>query len=94
MGGPQGGFDPASQPGTFDAGIFASGEHHRHHHIEDPLDPIFPAGVRRRGIRRYPRRTSGPALVVLWIVRLAILAFFVFVFVFVAVAIFHVFAST
>jgi hypothetical protein len=90
MGGPQGGFDPASQPGMFDAGIFASGEHHRHHHVEGLLDPIFPAGVRRRGMRRYPRRTSGPALVVLWIVQLAILALFVFV----AVYIFHGFAST
>jgi hypothetical protein len=85
MGGPQGGFDPPSH-------------HHHHHHfedplnhqIEDPLNPIFPPNVSRRGGRRHPRRTSGPALVVLWIVRLALLALFVFV----AVEVFHGFAST
>jgi hypothetical protein len=85
MGGQQGFSGPGFQPG-----MFPPPEPH-HHHIADPSDLMPPAyGRRRYGVRRYRPRAGSPAWAVLWIVRLAVLAFIVYV----AFQVFHGATST
>lgn len=82
MGGQQGFSDPGFQPG-----MFPPPEPDLHpHHLADPSD-LTP---RARGRRRYRPRAGSRAWVVLWIVRLAVLAFIVYV----AVQVFHGATST
>jgi hypothetical protein len=85
MGGQQGFSDPGFQPGMLPP------TESPHHHLADPSDPMPPAyGRRRSGARRYRPRVGSTAWVVLWIVRLAVIAFIVYV----AFQVFHGAAST
>ncbi len=85
MGGQQGFSEPGFQPG-----IFPPPEPDPYH-MADPSDLMRPAyGRPRRGVRRPRPRAGSPAWVVLWIVRLAVLAFIVFV----AFQFFHGMTST
>jgi hypothetical protein len=87
MGGQPSLSDPGLQPGAFPP----PGPHHHHPHIADSSDVMPPAyGRRRRGALRYRPRAGSPAWVVLWIVRLAVLAFIVYV----AFQVFHGATST
>jgi hypothetical protein len=90
-GGHHHGGDMGGQPG-FQPGMFPPHESHLHHHdIADPSDLTPPAyGRRRSGVRRVRPRAGSRAWVVLWIVRLAILAFIVYV----AFQVFHGAPST
>jgi len=79
MGGQQGFSDPGFQPG-----MFPSSEPHRD--VPDPFASGPPPYARRRyGGRRYRPRVGSPGWVVLWVVRLAIVGFFIYV----ALQIFH-----
>jgi hypothetical protein len=71
------GGDMGGQPGMFPP---EPHHHHHHHHIAESSDPIPPAyGPRRRGALRYRPRAGSPGWVLLWIVRLAVLAFIIYV---------------
>jgi hypothetical protein len=78
VGGHHHGGDMGGQQG-FQPGMFPPHEPH-HHHIAEPFDPMPSAyGRRRPGALRYRPRAGSLAWVVLWVVRLAILAFIVYV---------------
>ena len=69
------GGDMGGQPG-----MFPPEPHYPHHHIAESSDPIPPAyGQRRRGALRYRPRAGSPGWVLLWVVRLAVLAFIIYV---------------
>ena len=79
----------ASQPGMFSPEPHH--HHHQHQHIAQPSDPMPPAyGRRRPGAVRYRPRAGTPGWVVLWVLRLAVLAFIVYV----AFQVFHGATST
>jgi hypothetical protein len=82
--------------GGFQPGMFPP-EHHHHqhhhqHHIAEPSDPMPPPayGQRRPGALRYRPRAGSPGWVMLWVVRLAVLAFIIYV----AFQVFHGATST
>jgi hypothetical protein len=82
--------------GGFEPPMFPP-EHHLHQHhiaesyVAEPSDPMPPAyGQRRPGALRYRPRAGSPGWVMLWVVRLAVLAFVIYV----AFHIFHGATST
>jgi hypothetical protein len=83
MGGQPSFFDPGLQPGVFPPP--------EPYHIADSSGLMPPGyGRRRRDTRRYRPRAGSPGWVVVWIVRLALLAFIVYV----AFQVFHGMTST
>ena len=78
-----------SQPGMFPPEPHH--HHHQHQHIAQTSDPMPPGyGRRRPGALRYRPRAGTPGWVVLWVLRLAVLAFIVYV----AFQVFHGTTST
>lgn len=79
MGGQQGFPDPGFQPGMFPPPEFRQ-------HMPDPFPPASPPyGRSRYSGRRYRPRAGSAGWVVLWVVRLAFLAFICYV----AFSVFH-----
>ncbi len=78
--------------GGFQPGMSPPGPHHHHHqHIAQTSDPMPPAyGRRRPGAPRYRPRAGTPGWVMLWVLRLAVLAFIIYV----AFQVFHGATST
>ena len=68
--------------GGFQPGMSPTEHHHHHHHdhVAGTSDPMPPAhGRRRPAAPRYRPRAGSPGWVVVWVVRLAILAFIIYV---------------
>jgi hypothetical protein len=82
--------------GGFQPGMFPPEPHHHHHqnHIAETSDPVPQAygqhGQRRPGGLRYRPRAGSPGWVMLWVLRLAVIAFIIFV----AFQVFHGATST